>query len=55
MPLEKKAQFVLFGGSAIGAYRCGDGLPWDLDCDVLVNRDSLTPLLQLLLLVVRHC
>merc|ERR1719171_3044457 len=25
-------EHMLYGGSAIGQYRCGDVLPWDVDC-----------------------
>lgn len=43
-----QATYVLFGGSAIGAWRCNDVLPWELDTDVLVNQESLPGLLNLL-------
>merc|ERR1719161_1841409 len=33
--------YMLYGGSAIGQYRCGDVLPWDGDNDVLVPRKDL--------------
>merc|ERR1719375_2609199 len=32
---------ILYGGSALGMYRCGDVLPWDVDCDVLVDAGDL--------------
>jgi len=28
--------YAVYGGSAIGQQRCGDVLPWDSDCDVIV-------------------
>lgn len=28
--------YAIYGGSAIGQHRCGDVLPWDSDCDVVV-------------------
>lgn len=31
-------QSMLYGGSAIGQYRCGDVIPWDVDCDILVGQ-----------------
>merc|ERR1712196_220528 len=33
--------WVLDGGTAIGAMRCDDVLPWDVDCDVLVPEDGI--------------
>jgi len=39
---------MLFGGSVIGAYRCNDVLPWDLDTDVVVLNDHFPKLLSLL-------
>eukprot|EP00747_Dinoflagellata_sp_TGD_P183508 gnl/TRDRNA2_/TRDRNA2_38429_c0_seq1.p1 gnl/TRDRNA2_/TRDRNA2_38429_c0~~gnl/TRDRNA2_/TRDRNA2_38429_c0_seq1.p1 ORF type:complete len:687 (+),score=197.55 gnl/TRDRNA2_/TRDRNA2_38429_c0_seq1:121-2061(+) len=41
-------QHTLFGGSAVGAYRCQDVLPWDVDSDVLVLNGSFPQLLDLL-------
>lgn len=29
-------EYAIYGGSAIGQQRCGDVLPWDVDCDVVV-------------------
>lgn len=36
-----KVQSLLYGGSAIGQYRCGDVIPWDVDCDVLVSQADI--------------
>eukprot|EP00747_Dinoflagellata_sp_TGD_P027466 gnl/TRDRNA2_/TRDRNA2_132630_c0_seq4.p1 gnl/TRDRNA2_/TRDRNA2_132630_c0~~gnl/TRDRNA2_/TRDRNA2_132630_c0_seq4.p1 ORF type:complete len:551 (-),score=119.80 gnl/TRDRNA2_/TRDRNA2_132630_c0_seq4:122-1774(-) len=44
----QNVQHVLFGGSAVGAYRCNDVLPWDVDSDVLVLDGSFPQLLELL-------
>merc|ERR1719160_709316 len=33
--------YMLNAGSAIGQWRCGDVIPWDLDCDVLVSRANI--------------
>lgn len=41
-------QYVLYGGSAIGAYRCGDVLPWDVDGDVLIRQEEVPRLLALI-------
>lgn len=41
---DREIPYTLFGGSAIGQYRCEDVLPWDLDCDVLVPQDSIPKL-----------
>lgn len=38
--------WVLEGGSAIGALRCEDVLPWDTDCDVLVDMSAVQQLHQ---------
>jgi len=38
--------YVLYGGSAIGQYRCGNVLPWDADCDVLVKMSDVPKLRQ---------
>lgn len=38
----------LYGGSNIGAYRCKDVLPWDVDSDVMVMHDQIAPLLKFL-------
>lgn len=46
--IEKGVQFILYGGTAIGAFRCRDVLPWEFDSDVLVQRDELVGLLDLL-------
>jgi hypothetical protein len=40
--------YMLFGGSVIGAYRCKDVLPWDLDTDVAVLYDDIHTLVGLL-------
>lgn len=37
---------MLYGGSAIGQYRCGDVLPWDVDCDVLISSRDVAKLHQ---------
>lgn len=37
---------LLYGGSAIGYYRCGDVIPWDVDCDVLVDKADITKIHQ---------
>lgn len=34
-------QSLLYGGSAIGQYRCGDVIPWDVDCDFIVGEASI--------------
>eukprot|EP00747_Dinoflagellata_sp_TGD_P127419 gnl/TRDRNA2_/TRDRNA2_174400_c0_seq43.p1 gnl/TRDRNA2_/TRDRNA2_174400_c0~~gnl/TRDRNA2_/TRDRNA2_174400_c0_seq43.p1 ORF type:complete len:438 (+),score=62.28 gnl/TRDRNA2_/TRDRNA2_174400_c0_seq43:131-1444(+) len=39
---------ALYGGSAIGAYRCKDVLPWDVDSDVIVPNWQFPTLLNLL-------
>eukprot|EP00747_Dinoflagellata_sp_TGD_P127400 gnl/TRDRNA2_/TRDRNA2_174400_c0_seq26.p1 gnl/TRDRNA2_/TRDRNA2_174400_c0~~gnl/TRDRNA2_/TRDRNA2_174400_c0_seq26.p1 ORF type:complete len:430 (+),score=66.61 gnl/TRDRNA2_/TRDRNA2_174400_c0_seq26:129-1418(+) len=39
---------ALYGGSAIGAYRCKDVLPWDVDSDVIVANSQFPTLLNLL-------
>eukprot|EP00747_Dinoflagellata_sp_TGD_P127434 gnl/TRDRNA2_/TRDRNA2_174400_c0_seq7.p1 gnl/TRDRNA2_/TRDRNA2_174400_c0~~gnl/TRDRNA2_/TRDRNA2_174400_c0_seq7.p1 ORF type:complete len:453 (+),score=63.22 gnl/TRDRNA2_/TRDRNA2_174400_c0_seq7:131-1489(+) len=39
---------ALYGGSAIGAYRCKDVLPWDVDSDVIVLSWQFPTLLNLL-------
>jgi hypothetical protein len=31
-------QNLLYGGAALGQYRCGDVIPWDVDCDILVSQ-----------------
>lgn len=36
--------YVLYGGSAIGQYRCEDVLPWDADCDVLIKKADISKL-----------
>lgn len=36
-----EVEHVLYGGSLIGQHRCGDVLPWDVDCDVLVSSKSI--------------
>lgn len=33
--------YMLYGGSAIGQYRCRDVLPWDADNDILVSRNDI--------------
>eukprot|EP00747_Dinoflagellata_sp_TGD_P127387 gnl/TRDRNA2_/TRDRNA2_174400_c0_seq14.p1 gnl/TRDRNA2_/TRDRNA2_174400_c0~~gnl/TRDRNA2_/TRDRNA2_174400_c0_seq14.p1 ORF type:complete len:472 (+),score=72.16 gnl/TRDRNA2_/TRDRNA2_174400_c0_seq14:52-1467(+) len=40
--------YALYGGSAIGAYRCKDVLPWDVDSDVIVPNWQFPTLLNLL-------
>jgi drug/metabolite transporter (DMT)-like permease len=40
--------YMLFGGTVIGAYRCKDVLPWDLDSDVAIWNDDFPKLLSLL-------
>eukprot|EP00747_Dinoflagellata_sp_TGD_P127388 gnl/TRDRNA2_/TRDRNA2_174400_c0_seq15.p1 gnl/TRDRNA2_/TRDRNA2_174400_c0~~gnl/TRDRNA2_/TRDRNA2_174400_c0_seq15.p1 ORF type:complete len:434 (+),score=64.65 gnl/TRDRNA2_/TRDRNA2_174400_c0_seq15:131-1432(+) len=40
--------YALYGGSAIGAYRCKDVLPWDVDSDVIVANSQFPTLLNLL-------
>eukprot|EP00747_Dinoflagellata_sp_TGD_P127435 gnl/TRDRNA2_/TRDRNA2_174400_c0_seq8.p1 gnl/TRDRNA2_/TRDRNA2_174400_c0~~gnl/TRDRNA2_/TRDRNA2_174400_c0_seq8.p1 ORF type:complete len:453 (+),score=72.38 gnl/TRDRNA2_/TRDRNA2_174400_c0_seq8:52-1410(+) len=40
--------YALHGGSAIGAYRCKDVLPWDVDSDVIVLSWQFPTLLNLL-------
>lgn len=30
-------QAILYGGSALGQYRCGDVIPWDVDCDFMIS------------------
>lgn len=42
------ATHMLFGGTVIGAYRCQDVLPWDLDTDVVVLNDDFPKLLMFL-------
>eukprot|EP00747_Dinoflagellata_sp_TGD_P127414 gnl/TRDRNA2_/TRDRNA2_174400_c0_seq39.p1 gnl/TRDRNA2_/TRDRNA2_174400_c0~~gnl/TRDRNA2_/TRDRNA2_174400_c0_seq39.p1 ORF type:complete len:445 (+),score=60.91 gnl/TRDRNA2_/TRDRNA2_174400_c0_seq39:129-1463(+) len=39
---------ALYGGSAIGAYRCKDVLPWDVDSDVMVLNSQFPSLMNLL-------
>jgi hypothetical protein len=46
--VKHSMQHLLFGGVAIGAYRCGDVLPWDVDTDVVVQQAQLPRLLKLL-------
>lgn len=36
-----EVEYLLYGGSAIGQYRCGDVIPWDVDCDVLVSKSDI--------------
>lgn len=36
-----KVDYMLYGGSAIGQYRCKDVLPWDGDNDILVPRKDI--------------
>jgi hypothetical protein len=36
-----KVDYMLYGGSAIGQYRCKDVLPWDVDNDILVPRKDI--------------
>jgi len=46
--LESKGiQYLLAGGSAIGAFRCKDVLPWDVDSDVYVHQDGIQKLVDL--------
>jgi drug/metabolite transporter (DMT)-like permease len=46
--LESKGiQYILAGGSAIGAFRCKDVLPWDIDSDVYVHQDDIQKLVGL--------
>jgi len=33
---DLQVPYALYGGSAVGQERCGDVLPWDSDCDVVV-------------------
>jgi hypothetical protein len=33
--------YMLYGGTAIGQYRCGDVLPWDADNDIMIPRKDL--------------
>jgi len=33
--------WILNAGTALGAYRCEDTLPWDVDCDVLVPEEGI--------------
>eukprot|EP00747_Dinoflagellata_sp_TGD_P127394 gnl/TRDRNA2_/TRDRNA2_174400_c0_seq20.p1 gnl/TRDRNA2_/TRDRNA2_174400_c0~~gnl/TRDRNA2_/TRDRNA2_174400_c0_seq20.p1 ORF type:complete len:453 (+),score=67.05 gnl/TRDRNA2_/TRDRNA2_174400_c0_seq20:131-1489(+) len=40
--------YALYGGSAIGAYRCKDVLPWDVDSDVMVLNSQFPSLMNLL-------
>lgn len=32
---------LLYGGSAIGQLRCGDVIPWDVDCDFMISAASI--------------
>lgn len=36
-----KIDYMLYGGSAIGQYRCKDVLPWDGDNDILISRADI--------------
>eukprot|EP00928_Gymnodinium_smaydae_P033575 TRINITY_DN24009_c2_g1_i1.p1 TRINITY_DN24009_c2_g1~~TRINITY_DN24009_c2_g1_i1.p1 ORF type:complete len:791 (+),score=60.54 TRINITY_DN24009_c2_g1_i1:145-2517(+) len=45
---QRQVQYMLFGGSAIGAKRCQDVLPWDLDADVVVAQENVSALLKML-------
>lgn len=45
---DQGVTYMLFGGSVIGAYRCKDVLPWDLDADVVVMQDQIPHLLKTL-------
>lgn len=40
--------YTVYGGSGIGAWRCGDVLPWDDDADVLVQDADMPKLFGLL-------
>lgn len=31
-------QSLLYGGSAMGQYRCKDVIPWDVDCDIMISQ-----------------
>merc|ERR1719387_2653481 len=41
-----RMDYFLYGGSAVGQYRCGDVLPWDGDNDIVVPRKDLQALHQ---------
>jgi drug/metabolite transporter (DMT)-like permease len=45
---KNKASYMLYGGTAIGAHRCEDVLPWDVDTDITVNQDDFGGLVRLL-------
>jgi drug/metabolite transporter (DMT)-like permease len=45
---KNKATYMLYGGTAIGAHRCEDVLPWDYDTDITVNQDDFGSLVHLL-------
>lgn len=32
---------LLYGSSAIGQFRCGDVIPWDVDCDFMLSEASI--------------
>lgn len=32
---------LLYGGSAIGQFRCGDVIPWDVDCDFMLKESAI--------------
>jgi len=36
--------WFLSSGTALGAYRCGDVLPWDVDCDIIVPEEGIRKL-----------
>jgi drug/metabolite transporter (DMT)-like permease len=38
---DLQIEYAIYGGSAIGQERCGDVLPWDKDCDVVVWEEDV--------------